>query len=76
VPRIAETSPISLEIQVPEHLHAGVQDYLESHPGWDADRFYTAAISLYLLQNPTSSGRSQRMVSRTYLDTLFKREIT
>ncbi|MEA5463650.1 DUF2811 domain-containing protein [Leptothoe sp. PORK10 BA2] len=41
--------------------------YLEQHPAWDQDRVFSAALSLFLMQN----GESDRRTSRVYLDTLF-----
>ncbi|MEM7650344.1 MAG: DUF2811 domain-containing protein, partial [Cyanobacteria bacterium P01_A01_bin.70] len=42
-------------------------DFLEGHPTWDQDRVFSAAVSLFLLQN----GRKDSVTSRIYLDTLF-----
>jgi hypothetical protein len=70
---------VSLLIEVPEVLHDALKNYLELRPDWDQDRVFTAALSLFLLQNrgtdaaPESS--YQRQASRVYLDTLFKRPI-
>jgi hypothetical protein len=70
---------ISLLIEVPEVLHDALSNYLELRPDWDQDRVFTAALSLFLLQNRGSDvapeGSHQRQASRIYLDTLFKRPI-
>lgn len=58
---------ISILSEIPEDLHSSLADFLESHPSWDQDRVFSAAISLFLLQN----GRKDQTTSRIYLDTLF-----
>jgi len=59
---------ISVVSDIPEELFDSLQSYLESHPEWDQDRVFAAALSLFLLQN----GDSDRRAARVYLDTLFK----
>ncbi|HEY9906349.1 MAG TPA: DUF2811 domain-containing protein [Thermosynechococcaceae cyanobacterium] len=72
-------TPISLMIEVPEVLHEAMANYLEMRPDWDQDRVFTAALSLFLLQNRSSDAPAdnsyQRQTSRIYLDSLFKRPI-
>ena len=72
-------TPISLMIEVPEVLHEAMSSYLEMRPDWDQDRVFTAALSLFLLQNRSSDvapdSAYQRQTSRIYLDTLFKHPI-
>lgn len=72
-------TPISLLVEVPEVLHDALKNYLELRPDWDQDRVFTAALSLFLLQNRGSDSAPdkvhQRQASRVYLDTLFKRPI-
>jgi len=58
---------VSLSVEIPEELHASVQQYLDVHSGWSQDRLFCAAISLFLMQN----GVTKRQVSRLYLDSLF-----
>ncbi len=58
---------ISMISEIPEDLHDCLAVFLEKHPDWDQDRVFSAAISLFLLQN----GRRDRATSRIYLDTLF-----
>jgi hypothetical protein len=58
---------VSMLSEIPEDLHNSLADFLESHPTWDQDRVFSAAISLFLLQN----GRKDKTTSRIYLDTLF-----
>lgn len=60
-------SQVSLLSQVPESLHESIQQFLDTHPDWNQDRVFSAALALFLLQN----GQSDRATSRTYLDTLF-----
>jgi hypothetical protein len=44
-------STVSLLVEVPEVLHESLRMYLEMRPDWDQDRVFTAALSLFLLQN-------------------------
>ena len=59
--------PVTLMIPVPEELHQETQRFLDAHPSWSQERFFAAAIALFLMQNGTKS----RVVSRLYLDCLF-----
>jgi Protein of unknown function (DUF2811) len=71
--------PISLFVEIPETLHQSLATFLDTRPEWDQDRVFSAAISLFLLQNrsadPGSDGQrppiDQRQTARTYLDALF-----
>ncbi|NJK53971.1 MAG: DUF2811 domain-containing protein [Leptolyngbyaceae cyanobacterium SU_3_3] len=47
-------------------------NYIESRPDWDQDRVFSAALSLFLLQNRTTN---DRQTARVYLDSLFKRPL-
>ncbi len=58
---------ISMLSEIPEDLHNSLSDFLEKHPDWDQDRVFSAAVSLFLLQN----GKRDKATSRIYLDTLF-----
>lgn len=58
---------VSILTEIPEELHQSLKGYLESHPDWDQDRVFSAALSLFLLQN--SNG--DRRAARVYLETLF-----
>jgi hypothetical protein len=58
---------ISMLSEIPEDLHDSLAVFLEKHPDWDQDRVFSAAISLFLLQN----GKRDSATSRIYLDTLF-----
>ncbi len=60
---------VSILTEIPEELHESLKRYLETHPDWDQDRVFTAALSLFLLQN--SNG--DRRAARVYLETLFHR---
>ncbi|GAB4362689.1 MAG: DUF2811 domain-containing protein [Cyanophyceae cyanobacterium] len=64
----ARDATVSIVADIPEELHGALRDYLESHPDWDQDRVFAAALSLFLLQN----GDSDHRASRVYLDTLFR----
>lgn len=58
---------VSILSEIPEELHQSLKGYLENHPDWDQDRVFSAALSLFLLQN--SNG--DRRAARVYLETLF-----
>ncbi|MEL6470826.1 MAG: DUF2811 domain-containing protein [Cyanobacteria bacterium J06623_4] len=60
---------ISVLAEIPEELHESLTHFLETHPTWDQDRVYQAALSLFLLQNGQREG--DQAPSRIYLDTLF-----
>jgi Protein of unknown function (DUF2811) len=62
---------VSILAEIPETLHESLQGYLETHPDWDQDRVFSAALSLFLLQN----NQSDRRVARVYLDSLFKQAV-
>jgi len=59
---------VSILAEIPEELHEFLKGYLETHPDWDQDRVFTAALSLFLLQN----SNHDRRAARIYLDTLFR----
>lgn len=60
---------VSVLAEIPEDLHNALNGFLETHPTWDQDRMYAAALSLFLLQNGQKEG--DQTPSRIYLDTLF-----
>ena len=62
-----KTTTVSILADIPEELHEVLQGYLENHPAWDQDRVFSAALSLFLMQN----GNNDRRTSRVYLDALF-----
>jgi hypothetical protein len=62
---------VSILAEIPETLHESLKQYLETHPDWDQDRVFSAALSLFLLQNSSSD----RRVARVYLDSLFKHAV-
>jgi hypothetical protein len=70
---------VSILAEIPEELHESLKGYLENHPDWDQDRVFSAALSLFLLQNGTGdtpeTSRSYRRAARVYLDTLFKHAV-
>lgn len=67
---------ISILAEIPEELHESLKNYLETHPEWDQDRVFSAALSLFLLQNGNSStpeaSKSYRQAARVYLESLFQ----
>ncbi|MGF1478946.1 MAG: DUF2811 domain-containing protein [Cyanophyceae cyanobacterium] len=69
-------STISILTEIPEELHHSLRNYLDSHPTWDQDRVFAAALSLFLLQNDGSQSFSAspnyRACARVYLETLFQ----
>lgn len=60
---------VSILAEIPEELHNTLRGYLSTHPDWDQDRVFTAALSLFLLQN----GDTDRRAARIYLNSLFQR---
>jgi len=59
---------VSILTEIPEELHESLTSYLETHPNWDQDRVFTAALSLFLIQN----GKGDRRAARVYLESLFQ----
>ncbi|MGJ3245412.1 MAG: DUF2811 domain-containing protein [Elainellaceae cyanobacterium] len=70
---------VSILAEIPEDLHESLRSYLETHPDWDQDRVFSAALSLFLLQNgvgdTVESSRNYRRTARVYLDSLFKHAV-
>ena len=66
---------VSILAEIPEILHESLQGYLDTHPDWDQDRVFSAALSLFLLQNSgdrtPDSSENCRQAARIYLETLF-----
>jgi len=69
---------VSILAEIPEDLHLSMQGYLDGNPDWDQDRIFSAAISLFLLQNTVESSPegslNYRRAARVYLETLFRNE--
>uniref|UniRef100_A0A832M2M9 DUF2811 domain-containing protein n=1 Tax=Oscillatoriales cyanobacterium SpSt-402 TaxID=2282168 RepID=A0A832M2M9_9CYAN len=59
---------VSILAEIPEELYDSVSRYLDSHADWDQDRLFSAAVSLFLVQN----GVCDRQAAQVYLDSLFK----
>jgi hypothetical protein len=72
-------STVSILAEIPEDLHESLKKYLETHPDWDQDRVFAAALSLFLLQNGDSttpeSSQNYRRAARVYLETLFQNPV-
>ncbi len=72
----AMTTHVSILAEIPEELHESLKNYLESHPDWDQDRVFSAALSLFLLQNGTvetvSASKNYRSAAKVYLNALFQ----
>lgn len=66
-------TPISLLVEIPETLHSSLITFLDTRPDWDQDRVFSAAISLFLLQNRSPEQGSDRQAARIYLDSIFRR---
>ena len=70
---------VSILAEIPETLHESLKAYLETHPDWDQDRVFSAALSLFLLQNGDSgtpeASKSYRQAARVYLETLFQHPV-
>ncbi|MDJ0570585.1 MAG: DUF2811 domain-containing protein [Pleurocapsa sp. MO_192.B19] len=69
-------STVSILAEIPEELHLSLKNYLETHPHWDQDRVFAAALSLFLLQNnngqTSEASQNYRACARVYLETLFQ----
>ena len=69
-------SNVTILAEIPEELHLSLKSYLETHPHWDQDRVFAAALSLFLLQNnngqTSESSQNYRACARVYLETLFQ----
>lgn len=66
---------VSIFAEIPEDLHQSLKSYLETHPKWDQDRVFAAALSLFLLQNGSeqdSNSQNYRACARVYLETIFQ----
>ena len=69
-------STVSILADIPEELHFSLKNYLETHPNWDQDRVFAAALSLFLLQNSgdrtIEADQSHRACAKVYLEALFQ----
>ena len=69
-------STVSILADIPEELHFSLKNYLETHPNWDHDRVFAAALSLFLLQNSgdrtIEADQSHRACAKVYLEALFQ----
>lgn len=70
---------ISILAEIPEELHKSLKGYLDSHPDWDQDRVFAAALSLFLLQNGDNrtqeASKNYHQAARVYLETLFQHPV-
>jgi hypothetical protein len=70
---------VSILAEIPEDLHQSLKSYLDTHPDWDQDRVFAAALSLFLLQNGDSNtpeaSQNYRRAARVYLETLFQNPV-
>lgn len=57
---------VTMEAEVPEGLHHGLQIFLERRPGWDASSLLTSALASFLFQN----GWSDPCVAQLYLEAI------
>lgn len=79
IPNLKEVcmnATISILAEIPEALHESLKNYLDGHPDWDQDRVFSAALSLFLLQNGDSNtpeaSQNYRRAAKVYLETLFQ----
>lgn len=56
---------ISLYVEIPESLHAGLKAYLDNHPGKDQDSTIGSGLALFLMQNNNDGN-----AARYYLNAL------
>jgi Protein of unknown function (DUF2811) len=73
---MTQSTSVSILCEIPEELHEALRVYLETHPNWDQNRTFTAALSCYLLNNIATGDEvgndAHHKVSQVYIDTLFK----
>ena len=77
------STTVSILTEIPEELHETLKSYLESHPDWDQDRVFAAALSLFLLQNDGNdrhgashnASHSYRSTAKVYLNALFQHSV-
>lgn len=74
------STTVSILAEIPEELHETLKNYLESHPDWDQDRIFAAALSLFLLQNGGNDrlgggSHSYRSTAKVYLNALFQHSV-
>jgi len=72
--QINNQNRIDLQVEIPEELMASMSQYLDSHPGWSQHRIFSAALSLFLMQNRGEDKPSDRGVNQVYLDMMFDYE--
>lgn len=65
-----------LTLDVPDYLWEAMQAYLSQKPSFDESKLAIAALCLFLMQDATIAPTVQSQLSRTYLDCLFKKELT
>ncbi|MGG6267172.1 DUF2811 domain-containing protein [Leptolyngbya sp. AN03gr2] len=65
---------ISILVEIPEHLHKLLSQYLETHPHWNQDQVFIASLSVFLMhtskENITQIDSSK--INQACLDALFK----
>ena len=68
---------VSILAEIPEELHQSLKNYLESHPSWDQDEVFVAALSLFLLENGKNKSlknyKDNRNCSVFDLENLFQK---
>jgi len=72
------THSVSILAEIPEELHESLKNYLETHPKWDQDSVFAAALSFFLLQNDKDSNnkkksKNNRVCAQVYLETLLQK---
>jgi hypothetical protein len=65
-PSPSNSALVTMEAEVPEGLHDGLQTFLQRRPDWDTSFLLTSALASFLVQN----GWSDPFVAGLYLDVL------
>ncbi len=71
------STSVSILAEIPEQLHESLKEYLETHPNWDQDQVFAAALSFFLLHNqsaqPSQISPSYKACAQIYLETLLQK---
>ncbi|MDX2256901.1 MAG: DUF2811 domain-containing protein [Pseudanabaenaceae cyanobacterium bins.39] len=71
---------VSILAEIPEELHETLKNYLSTHPDWDQDRVFAAALSLFLLQNSgdrhDNGAHRDRSTAKVYLNAIFQHSMS
>lgn len=70
--KVSMNTSVSILAEIPEELHESLSNYLETHPNWDQDRVFAAALSMFLLQSGEKT-KNYRYCARVYLENIFEK---